>query len=542
MVNMAEEINPLGAAEDLVSYGWSSYSQYDEDGIIRECLRRISKLIPLTKTFIEIGCGNGLENNTHQMLLDGFKGIWVDGSEINIQYIENELGGRVFKNLLVVDLMIKKNSLESSVNLFNWFLEEESIDFFSLDIDGNDYHVIDPFVLKFKPKLICVEYNAQFPPPTNLVMKYSENEVWQTNDYFGASLQAWVVKFQTLGYELITCNGCGTNAFFVRNDLLGNFSRKSIFELYRQPKYNLIDNAKNNKHAPSFRWLSQILDHHNVESETMGIVIVKTRYGQMLVYEDDLVIGRSLRDSGEFQEFKVLEVLDFLRRRFNASIDQFVDIGANIGTHTVYALKKCNVNSAVCFEPDKKNAKLLRANIFLNGFGHEVDLFEIALTNQSGSVEMELSNVNYGDHRIKASSGSSVSFGEEYERKFLFVPAISLNDLVKESNINWSNALVWMDTQGHEGNIFDGGREFMKSSLAPKYIVSEFWPYGLERASGANYYFDFLESCKLIYDLDKSIDGVFQLVSIDELKKKFDEMLKNTQKEHHPHTNLLLIL
>lgn len=94
------------------SYGWSSYSQYDEDGIIRECLRRIESSTQLSKTFVEIGCGNGLENNTHQLLLDEFRGIWIDGSEENVNYIKSSLNGICFDELLVLNSIVDKKTLQ----------------------------------------------------------------------------------------------------------------------------------------------------------------------------------------------------------------------------------------------------------------------------------------------------------------------------------------------------------------------------------------------------------------------------------------------
>src|ERR1700679_3271322 len=55
----------------LAPYGYKIYSQNDEDGIIREIFRRIGTT---TKTFVEIGAGNGLENNTVSLLFEGWKG------------------------------------------------------------------------------------------------------------------------------------------------------------------------------------------------------------------------------------------------------------------------------------------------------------------------------------------------------------------------------------------------------------------------------------------------------------------------------------
>ena len=72
------------------AYGFKVYSQCDEDGIIEYIL---SKLGDLNRSFIEIGCGRGVENNTHYLLLKGYRGCWVDGSPENIAIIQNGLGG-----------------------------------------------------------------------------------------------------------------------------------------------------------------------------------------------------------------------------------------------------------------------------------------------------------------------------------------------------------------------------------------------------------------------------------------------------------------
>ena len=60
--------------------GFKVYSQADEDGIIEEICRRLGIE---RGHFIEIGCGDGRENNSHYLLLKGWRGIWVDGDANN---------------------------------------------------------------------------------------------------------------------------------------------------------------------------------------------------------------------------------------------------------------------------------------------------------------------------------------------------------------------------------------------------------------------------------------------------------------------------
>jgi hypothetical protein len=61
----------------LEPYGFKVYSQCDEDGIIQEIFNRIGLK---SRTFIEFGVGNGLENNTLKLLLEGWSGLWIEGN------------------------------------------------------------------------------------------------------------------------------------------------------------------------------------------------------------------------------------------------------------------------------------------------------------------------------------------------------------------------------------------------------------------------------------------------------------------------------
>jgi hypothetical protein len=68
----------------LLSHGFKAYSQNDEDGIIQEIFHRIGTV---NKNFVEIGVGNGLENNTLYLLLQGWRGLWV---ESNPRYVTKD--------------------------------------------------------------------------------------------------------------------------------------------------------------------------------------------------------------------------------------------------------------------------------------------------------------------------------------------------------------------------------------------------------------------------------------------------------------------
>lgn len=235
--------------------GFKVFSQNDEDGIIEEILRRVGDIKSLGRTFIEIGCGNGLENNTHYLLLKGFKGCWVDGDAKNLEFIRTGLGDLEFAQLRVEQSFIDLSNVGDLISAQVKFLDTTEPDFFSLDIDGNDLWVLRESLRYFRPKVICAEYNSKFPPPLAISIAYNASHVWGHDDYHGASIQAFCDGLP--GYQLVGCNLCGVNAFFVRKDLIEGFETagcQDLFQPFREELTALVSG-----HRPSFRWLRDTL-------------------------------------------------------------------------------------------------------------------------------------------------------------------------------------------------------------------------------------------------------------------------------------------
>jgi hypothetical protein len=243
--------------ENPVLSGFKVYSQSDEDGIIQELLRRIPS-DQIDRTLIEIGCGNGLENNTHYLILRGFRGFWVDGSEANIAFLTKGLGlvngvkGRLKAVQRFIDLEnVTETMAEACAFIGSW---EPTL--LSVDIDGNDLFILQKALAGCAPKVLCIEYNAKFPPPLALTIKYDPNHQWNGDDYQGASLQMLCDSLLS-AYTLVTCNISGANAFFVRNDLKTHFTLYPIGKLCQPLRSNFRFLAAG--HPPSLKWLGDAL-------------------------------------------------------------------------------------------------------------------------------------------------------------------------------------------------------------------------------------------------------------------------------------------
>lgn len=63
----------------------------------------------------------------------------------------------------------------------------------------------------------------------------------------------------------------------------------------------------------------------------------------------------------------------------------------------------------------------------------------------------------------------------------------------------------------------------------------------MERSGSSNACFKFLTACFAIYDLNSPEWKHGETVSVSALNDMYEAMLKSTQKEYHPHTDLLLI-
>jgi hypothetical protein len=200
----------------LIPHGYKVYSQNEEDGIIREIFNRIGTT---NKVFVELGVGNGLENNTLTLLFENWKGLWIEGSAQSADIIKNNFVKTIASGqLAVICSYITRDNIN---DLLSSYQPNKEIDLLSVDIDGNDYHVFER-ISSIVPRVVVIEYNAKFPPPIVFCMRYNEKHVWDSTDHFGASLKFLEIKLGEKGYNLVGCNLIGSNAFFVRQDLISD--------------------------------------------------------------------------------------------------------------------------------------------------------------------------------------------------------------------------------------------------------------------------------------------------------------------------------
>jgi hypothetical protein len=197
----------------LLKSGYRVYSQADEDGILHEIFKRIGEG---NRTFLELGVGNGLENNTLFLLIQGWSGIWLEGSEKKAAAAKKNLAALIAaRRLEIHQHFITAATIDKKIA---GVTANREIDLLSIDLDGNDYYILEA-IRCISPRVIVAEYNSKFPADVPWIIEYNESHRWDATDYFGASLKSLETLLAGKGYSLVGCNLMGTNAFFVRQDL-----------------------------------------------------------------------------------------------------------------------------------------------------------------------------------------------------------------------------------------------------------------------------------------------------------------------------------
>ena len=90
--------------------------------------------------------------------------------------------------------------------------------------------------------MIVTEYNEKYGPIIEWQCENNENSSWDGSDYFGASLKSFEIMLNEKNFKLVGCNITGSNAFFVRSDLINNnfINEFSSEKHYMPTRYHLI--------------------------------------------------------------------------------------------------------------------------------------------------------------------------------------------------------------------------------------------------------------------------------------------------------------
>jgi|TARA_B110000902_G_scaffold242851_1_gene294572 hypothetical protein len=195
------------------TWEFSGFSQNGEDGIL-DVLRK--KLRSSNRYFIEIGAADGIENNTGWLLVaEKYNGMLIEGSERLVERARRTVIGHSI-GAECHNMFVTKESIRDMKTM----AIHHDPDVFSIDIDGNDYHIAQAVLdAGFRPKIFVVEYNSVYGPERSMTIEYQPTFVFTkahpTHLYYGVSISGWRKFFEQHGYRFVTVDRNGVNGFFV---------------------------------------------------------------------------------------------------------------------------------------------------------------------------------------------------------------------------------------------------------------------------------------------------------------------------------------
>jgi len=220
-------------------------SQNYEDGIIKSLILKLKKN---NKKFFEIGF-DYYECNSLQLIKQGWSGVFIDYDKEKIENFNIIKDKFNFKKIKILNNKISPENINS---IYKKEFINTNIDFFSIDIDSLDFYVLSK--IKFRPKIICLEFNPYLTPFGSVVVKYNKNNFNNSNYYYGASIQAYTKLLKQMNYRLVALDSNNVNAFFIDikefkskfNEI--NINKNKNLIIFLNKNKNIIKNIKIKKY------------------------------------------------------------------------------------------------------------------------------------------------------------------------------------------------------------------------------------------------------------------------------------------------------
>jgi FkbM family methyltransferase len=187
-----------------------------------------------------------------------------------------------------------------------------------------------------------------------------------------------------------------------------------------------------------------------------GIVgLVLGKHGFMMYNENDQYIGRSIKHYGEFSDGEV----DLFNRLISAG-DVAVEVGANIGAHTVALAKRVGRQGGLfAFEPQYSVYQILCGNLALNGLSH-ARCYLAACGATQGEIVVPVLDIN----RVTNFGGLALGQYQKGDRvSVLTVDALGL------SKCN----LLKVDVEGMELQVLQGARQTIDRCRPYLYVEND---------------------------------------------------------------------
>ena len=184
--------------------------------------------------------------------------------------------------------------------------------------------------------------------------------------------------------------------------------------------------------------------------------LIKARNGFLLYNKNDMYIGKSIEKYGEFSQLEAKVFEQICKDK-----DVVIEVGANIGTHTINLSKLVGEGFVIAFEPQRLVFQTLCANLAINSISN-VYAFQEAVSNENGTImipECDFTKTNnFGGINI------------ENAKKGTLVNKIKLDNFMNRIS---SLKLLKIDVEGMEIGVIKGAVELIKKFRPIIYVEND---------------------------------------------------------------------
>jgi hypothetical protein len=213
-------------------------------------IRHMVEMLPPGPRFcVEFGARDGTWGLQVRELLENlqFGGLLIEGDPEMAEHLQRRFEDR--PEVRAVQSFITAENIE---RLFEDGGVPAAFEFMLIDIDGNDWHVWNE-IRRFRPSIVCIEYNPGHAPPARFRIDYDPAFQWSGDDYYGASFRTMVELASEKGYRLAHVSSNGDNLYFVADEVADRFETAAPGEedrWYQVPQYGIRGRAPNGKGHP----------------------------------------------------------------------------------------------------------------------------------------------------------------------------------------------------------------------------------------------------------------------------------------------------
>ncbi len=201
------------------------FSHSNEQQILR---RYVEQLLPKNRprTVVDIGAGNGVRwSNSYALLIEGWKALGVEAD-----WQKYSLLSRVYRDFPYAHACHSRADPNNIGSLLEDFSVESDFGVLCLDIDGNDYWVLNAILSQFRPGLVVTEINENIPPPLRFLVKF-DPDFQLRHHFYGYSIAALEDLCEKRDYGILRLEY--NNAFLAPRELgAGRF--RSAESAYRE--------------------------------------------------------------------------------------------------------------------------------------------------------------------------------------------------------------------------------------------------------------------------------------------------------------------